>query len=177
MSDSPSAVSAHDVAKELKSRLPGVGAVKLHKLLYYCQGWHLALTGQPLFGEEIEAWANGPVVAEFWRDKKYQRAAPDPTDLDDKMVRTVEFVVSRYGAFSGVDLIRLTHAEKPWREVSEIAGWDTTITLEALAAYFSGITVLPAEEFEELRSWLDEPAEVLPVAARLAQSQHRVTRR
>jgi uncharacterized phage-associated protein len=43
------AVSARDVAAALRERLPALGKVKLHKLLYYCQGHHLATFGVPLF--------------------------------------------------------------------------------------------------------------------------------
>ena len=57
-------VSAHDVAREIRQQLPRVGILKLQKLLYYCQGWYIAWTDAPLFGEQIEAWANGPVVAD-----------------------------------------------------------------------------------------------------------------
>ena len=35
-------ISAHDVAAELRRRFNGdPGVVKIHKLLYYAQGWHL----------------------------------------------------------------------------------------------------------------------------------------
>lgn len=54
-------VSAHDVAAELRKRLPGVDDQKLHALLYYCQGHHLAHTSEPLFHEEIHA-----VGDDFW---------------------------------------------------------------------------------------------------------------
>ena len=53
-------LSAHSVAVELRHRLPGVGVKKLHKLLYYCQGHHLATFGLPLFSESISAWDMGP---------------------------------------------------------------------------------------------------------------------
>ena len=39
-----------------------VSNLKLQKLLYYVQGFHLAVFGEPLFEEEIEAWMYGPVV-------------------------------------------------------------------------------------------------------------------
>ena len=39
-----------------------ISNVKLQKLLYYQQGFHLACFGAPLFDEEIEAWMYGPVV-------------------------------------------------------------------------------------------------------------------
>jgi len=41
--------SAHDVAAALRDRLPGLPTKKLHKLLYFCQGHHLAVKGEPLF--------------------------------------------------------------------------------------------------------------------------------
>lgn len=41
---------------------PSIRPAKLHQLLYLSQGWHLGITGQPLFPEEIHAWAEGPVV-------------------------------------------------------------------------------------------------------------------
>ena len=40
--------------------------LRLHKLLYYAQGWHLGIRGQPLFAERIEAWKHGPVVAPLY---------------------------------------------------------------------------------------------------------------
>ena len=36
-------------------------AMKLQKLVYYCQAWHLAWEGRALFPEAIQAWASGPV--------------------------------------------------------------------------------------------------------------------
>jgi len=56
------AYDAADVAAELRRRIPGIGAKKLHKLLYFCQGHHMADTGGPLFGGSIAAWDMGPVV-------------------------------------------------------------------------------------------------------------------
>lgn len=46
-------VSAHDVAAVLRERLPDIKVKKLHKLLYYCQGHHLAQFDKPLFSEPI----------------------------------------------------------------------------------------------------------------------------
>jgi uncharacterized phage-associated protein len=133
-------VSAHDVADELRRRLGDVGAVKLQKLLYYVQGWHVAHTGEPMFKEPIKAWVNGPVVADLWADEKHERGRPSPRALDDTALATVEYVVDRYGNLSGPELIRMTHDEKPWRELSESDDPATPpnpeITHEALARWF-----------------------------------------
>ena len=40
--------------------------LRLQKLLYYVQAWHLAARNKPLFGERIEAWTNGPVVKDVY---------------------------------------------------------------------------------------------------------------
>lgn len=41
--------------------------MKVQKLLYYAQGLHLALYGEPLFTEEIQAWRYGPVCPPAYR--------------------------------------------------------------------------------------------------------------
>lgn len=112
-------VSAHDVAGELRRRLPSPGVVKIHKLLYYVQGWHLAINGSPAFDEGIEAWTNGPVVANLWRDENHSYAPPPPSTLGDELLATIDYVLARYGALTEVALIRQTHLEDPWRDASE----------------------------------------------------------
>lgn len=137
----PVPVSAHDVADELRTRFPDLGLVKLHKLLYYVQGWHLASRGQPLFREEIRAWSNGPVVAELWANEKHERPRPASQPLGDEHSATIDYVVNRYGHLTGNELIRLTHAEDPWRNVSESdAGFtvmDPVIELESMRHWFA----------------------------------------
>ncbi len=88
-------VSAHDVAREIRRRLSGIGSLKLHKLLHYIQGFHLALTGKPLFSERIEAWTNGSVVARLWREER-DGDIPPPLDLTDEQLATIAYVTGRY---------------------------------------------------------------------------------
>ena len=48
--------------------------LRLQKLLYFAQGWHLARFGRPLFDASIEAWPYGPAVPEAYRAyKEYGR--------------------------------------------------------------------------------------------------------
>jgi uncharacterized phage-associated protein len=137
-------VSAHDVADELRRRFRyPIGRAKLHKLLYYAQGWHLVWIGRPLFVEPIEAWANGPVVADLWHDEKRERKPPPSQELAGDEVATVDYVVERYGRFTGKELVRRTHEEDPWRDASETDadGWgvaNAEITHDALRRWFAG---------------------------------------
>ncbi|PZS38029.1 MAG: hypothetical protein DLM62_15890 [Pseudonocardiales bacterium] len=68
-------LSAHEVAAVLRDRLPGLPTKELHKLLYYCQGHHLATVDEPLFGETISAGDMGPVVGTLWYAEKQGRRA------------------------------------------------------------------------------------------------------
>ena len=133
-------LSAHDVARELRTRLPDAGAVKVHKLAYYCQGWCAAWTGDSMFFEEIEAWANGPVVAHLWHDEKRNRPRPPAQNLRDEHLAVLDYVVDRYGRFSGLELVRKTHLEDPWRDISEsddaCTAANPPITVDALIRWF-----------------------------------------
>jgi len=47
-----------------------ISNLKLQKLVYYAQAWHLAITGEPLFTDRIEAWVHGPVVPSLYSKYK-----------------------------------------------------------------------------------------------------------
>jgi uncharacterized phage-associated protein len=115
-------VSAHDVAAVLRARLPGLGAKKLHKLLYYCQGHHLAAFDEPLFGETISAWDMGPVVGVLWHHEKSADVPTRHAVLTEAQLNTVGYVLSRYGGLSGLDLETLTHNETPWQRADQSRG-------------------------------------------------------
>lgn len=55
-----------------------VSNLKLQKLLYYAQGFHLAMTGRPLFDEPIQAWMHGPVVPAVYHAFKVYGSGPIP---------------------------------------------------------------------------------------------------
>jgi uncharacterized phage-associated protein len=132
-------VSAHDVAQVLREHLgANVGDVRVHKLLYYCQGWHLARRGAPLFDEELEAWKEGPVVAKVWRDEKYSRPMPAPQSLSAEQLETVDLVIARYGRFTGGALSQMAHTEDPWLTASDRVGSaDQTIDPKVVHEFFS----------------------------------------
>lgn len=143
-------VHASDAAREIRRRLPGSGVVKVHKLLYFAQGTHIARHGEPLFAEQIRAWANGPVVAVLWRAENYQdQSSPPATDLSDIQASTIDEVVWRYGHLTGTQLIRLTHTEGPWVDVTEdpfALDESPEISLDTMAGYFKGLLASADEE-------------------------------
>lgn len=129
---------AYDIAAEIRRRMPDVGAKKLHKLLYYCQGHHLADLGRPLFVESVSAWDMGPVVGRLWKAEKEHEEAGPALPLGQAELNTVGYVLSRYGKLSARDLERLSHAEDPWRRADEgrVPGDSAVIKREWIAQYF-----------------------------------------
>ena len=71
-------VSVDDVAAYILSRKGPMSAMKLQKLVYYCQAWSLVWDDAPLFREPIEAWANGPVCPPLWERHRgrFELSAP-----------------------------------------------------------------------------------------------------
>lgn len=163
-------VSAHDIAAELRRRLPGLGAKKLHKLLYYSQGHHLATFGTPLFTETVSAWDMGPVVGAVWHQEKTGIRLETTSELSEAALNTVGYVISRYGALTGSDLERLTHSEPPWQQADQRRTPRATAKIphESLIAFFAGESAddgddeTPLPDVNAVSAWL---ANVAPPAA------------
>lgn len=124
-------LTAREVAKYfLTLSDPKIGELisnlKLQKLCYYAQGFHLAIHGTKLFPEQIQAWTHGPVIPELYQAyKKYgDGAIPAPGSFDvsiyDKKTRELlDEVYSVYGQYSAWKLRNMTHEEPPWIEAKE----------------------------------------------------------
>ncbi len=118
--------------------------LKLQKLCYYAQGYHLALHGDPLFPDEIQAWEHGPVVPSLYSRFKQYKAEPIPrpdgfdpsTIFDDSMREILDEVNEVYGQFSASKLRNMTHAEPPWASAFK-KGPSSIIAPEAMQEYFS----------------------------------------
>lgn len=120
-----------------------VTPMKLQKLLYYCQGYSLALTGRPMFDEEIEAWQYGPVVPSVYRKyKKYGggsiplRVIGDEHDVDGADASIARLVVREKGCMSGISLAVTTHGEAPWRDAYEGRYSNRVVSHESLKTFF-----------------------------------------
>jgi uncharacterized phage-associated protein len=55
-----------------------VSNLKLQKLVYYAQAWHLAIHETALFEEDFEAWVHGPVIPVLYQ--KYKQFSWQPID-------------------------------------------------------------------------------------------------
>jgi uncharacterized phage-associated protein len=116
-----------------------ISNLKMQKLLYYAQGFHLAVYNEPLFQEKIIAWQYGPVVEEVYGDySEYSDGAiPKPRRinikaLDDNKRELLKEVYLVYGQFSALRLMQLTHNEPPWNHTKI----GDEINLEIMKEYF-----------------------------------------
>lgn len=133
--------TAMEVARYLIAKRDLTGDMQLEKLLYYAQAWSLAWTGNALFGEEIEAWSNGPVVRSVWAAKKYGDIEPDAEAIRPDERAIVDAVWAYYGDKGGRRLSRLTHQEDPWKEarrgLAEDARSTSPISRASMLRYYT----------------------------------------
>jgi len=97
-----------------------MSAMKLQKLVYYSQAWSLVWDDTPLFDDEIQAWAHGPVVPSLYAKHRGQFtlqntwAGGDASNLRKNEMETIDAVLSAYGHLTAGQLSALTHSEDPW---------------------------------------------------------------
>ena len=145
-----------DVAAYILQKMKSMTTMKLQKLVYYSQAWSLVWDEDPLFEENIEAWANGPVVRDLFdyhRGMYEISAMPigNPRLLNQVQRETVDAVLEYYGDKSAQWLIELTHMEDPWIQARKglppLERGNRVISLDVIADYYSS---LPTEEdFED----------------------------
>lgn len=137
---------ARYVGLSMLSKGLSVSPLKLQKILYYTQAWHMVFFGREnqLFDTAPQAWVNGPVYPEVYR--AYKNVVPWMCDhlrkehfgvksgervndvlcalakdlrLSPEQLDFVESVVTLYGSRSQNQLVLYTHSELPWCEQRE----------------------------------------------------------
>lgn len=90
---------------------------KLQKLNYFAEAWKLAWVGTPLFSNPIEAWKDGPVVREVYREYRYgsNLSNIDWSPLSSTDREIIKAVLDFYGNFSKQELIDISHEDDPWK--------------------------------------------------------------
>jgi len=142
-------VKAIDIADYILNKCGSMSAMKLQKLIYYSQAWHLVWEDNPLFAEEIQAWANGPVVPELYKRHKGQFKVEanffggNIQNISQKSKEVIDKVLKFYAKKDSQWLSELTHLEDPWKLARNgLADGDRgnhVISLESMAEYYSSI--------------------------------------
>ncbi len=134
--------------------------LKLQKLLYYCQAWHLGVFKTPLFEDDFEAWVHGPVIKSIYNEYKkfgYLHIEKDlPCSEDgnenpliiqlEKLVgpdsfSLLEEVLSEYMGCTAYELETMTHQEDPWvlarGGIPNFSPCSNIITKKSMLEYYS----------------------------------------
>jgi uncharacterized phage-associated protein len=139
-----------DVADYILSKKGRMSTWKLQKLCYYSQAWAYAWTEKPLFPEEFQAWANGPVCPPLFNAHrgKYEVSEADmPCGNKDALTmderESVDTVLEHYGDWQPYELREQTHSEKPWIRARDGAQegerGSNPISIESMGRYYGSL--------------------------------------
>ena len=127
--------------------------LKMQKLIYYVQSWHLGIFGLPIFADDFEAWVHGPVIPALYREYKhfsYNPIIEDKPSADtifnsfDESVQTVlNDVTEEYFGRTAYELEQLTHSEMPWMTarngISNRENSSQVISKSSMRDYYSSL--------------------------------------
>lgn len=138
-------IAEYFLAQPTTNESEKITPLKLQKLLYYSQGFTLAILGQKLFSDRIEAWRHGPVCPNIYQEYKKYSYHPIPrfeniNELNkitsNKAVAAILAAVWIYFKdYSGNQLEEMTHQEAPWQN-AVAKGLNTEIRDQNLLEYF-----------------------------------------
>ncbi len=117
-------IAKYFIKKSREDKNNKITNLKLQKILYYAQGWHLGNSNNPLFDEKIEAWKYGPAVPIVYQQYKNFGSSEIDIDIKEEDINGIsketkgflDSIWQVYGKLTGPELIFLTHKETPWRE-------------------------------------------------------------
>ena len=137
-----------DVAQYILQKQGTMTTMKLQKLVYYSQAWSLVWDEKPLFTEEIQAWASGPVVRELYDVHKGKFTVSDigigdVDNLAPGQKENIDAVLEGYGGRTAQWLADLTHMEDPWNEarkgIEPGENCENEISQASTAEYYSSL--------------------------------------
>ncbi|MQY14333.1 hypothetical protein SRB5_44970 [Streptomyces sp. RB5] len=130
-----------------------MSVLKLQRLCYFAYGYHLAWEHQRLFEEPFEAWANGPVVRELYRQHRgrFQLNIGDiegsVAALDNGERDSVDIVLETFAPYPTHELSAMSHQTTgPWQHARDRAGAadlersDEVLLDEEIAHYFDALS-------------------------------------
>ena len=103
---------------------PEVSTMKLQKICYFVQGWHLVINdGRPMFDEDFHAWKYGPVCPELYElssgkaltDTDSVEFADVTPSLNDYQQDFIKKIFGTYNPYSGLQLSDITRNHDAWK--------------------------------------------------------------
>lgn len=131
--------------------------LRLQKMLYFVQGWHLARHDEPMFTEAIQAWVLGPVSIEVRSEYlEYGNSEITIPESESEQVQTAGFtdneiatiidVFSEYNRYATSTLVDKTHWSLPWKQHYNKFTKNNVIPEEDMKEYFKKLPQLAGIE-------------------------------
>lgn len=108
-----------------------IDEMKLHKLLYFAQRETIAILGEPLFKEPMQAWDYGPVSPKVRLAYTTNGLVGDNFKLiSGQHAYIVRDVILQYGCYSSWKLSDMSHQEISWRNARKTGKKNAVISLD-----------------------------------------------
>jgi len=121
------------LSEYITEKIGSLSHLKLQKLLYYVEAYHLAYFDQSIIEDDFEAWVHGPVSRKLYNALKdysvlynevqYVKGSDEytPKEIIHTMITKdqlvlVNDVIDSLGIHSATELENFTHSELPWIE-------------------------------------------------------------
>lgn len=130
---------------------------KLQRLMYFAQGWSLALFDSPLIKEHVEAWELGPIFPTVYHEFKYlgndpinsvavrwdardKKSVPYEPVLDQNVLFFLNDLFNKYGNFTSIELSKMaTVRGGPWESFRTPNMYrNTNIPEKMIVSFFKG---------------------------------------
>lgn len=130
MAYSAYAVANAFVQRAMDGAVPRLSPMKLQKLMYYAQLWHLQVLDRPLLDDNFARWKFGPVIPAIYHEFKdfgsqtitsmattlstddgdgFTMHVPKIPESDKTTWGLIDAIIKRYGPVSAQDLSERTH--------------------------------------------------------------------
>ena len=125
-------IDSSDLSNYILVKGGAMNHLKLQKLLYYVEAWHLVFFDTSIINDKFEAWVHGPVSKKLWNELRdmsvlyteiYIPKADSKkiiTDVEAQLskdqIEMINDVINKYGKHTSYALENLTHEEEPWLE-------------------------------------------------------------
>jgi uncharacterized phage-associated protein len=169
----PEATTASQIADYLIAFSSATGSLitnmKLQKLAFYTQAWHIAVFNEEIFEEDFQAWIHGPVLPSLYnqyksfqwrpilRDDLSEASLPEMgSRFSSSVNKIIEDVISEYFPKDAFALEKSTHEEAPWRSARGILAPDEPCTniidKKTIHDYYSQFVKSDGQELHSAKS-------------------------
>ncbi len=96
--------------------------MKLQKLLYFAQRESLAITGAPMFSDNLEGWRYGPVCYDVWYSFAERGVPGGNSHISSEAKYIINNVIQEYGSLESWKLSEISHREISWQNARKELG-------------------------------------------------------